>query len=92
MKYIGVYFKNSDIFVTNQGFFDSEQFYKILGETELTYDKWKEKYLNGVAFDRWSFPEASGENIIYTQSLPISSAGNINEYFLLYSREKHLKR
>lgn len=69
VKYIGVYFKNSDIFVTNQGFFDSEQFYKILGETELTYDKWKEKYLNGVAFDRWSFPEASGENIIYTQSL-----------------------
>ncbi len=88
VKYMGVYFKNSDIFVTNQGFFDSEQFYEILGETELTYDKWKEKYLNGVAFDRWSFPEASGENIIYTQSLPISSAGNINEYFFaVFPRE-----
>lgn len=88
VKYMGVYFKNSDIFVTNQGFFGSEQFYKILGETELTYDEWKEKYLNGVAFDRWSFPGARGENIIYTQSLPISSAGNINEYFFaVFPRE-----
>ena len=54
VKYMGVYFKNRDVFVTNQGFFSSEDFYKILGETELTYEQWKTEYINGVAFDKWT--------------------------------------
>ena len=86
-KYMGVYFKNRDVFVTNQGFFSSEDFYKILGETELTYEQWKEEYISGVAFDKWSFPGENGENILYTQSLPFSSDSNTNKYFFAVFRK-----
>lgn len=92
VKYMGVYFKNRDVFVTNQGFFSSEDFYKILGETELTYEQWKTEYISGVAFDKWSFPGEDGENILYTQSLPFSSDSNINKYFFAVLPKETFKK
>lgn len=92
VKYMGVYFKNRDVFVTNQGFFSSEEFYKILGDTELTYDQWKEANISGVAFDKWNFPLKDGENIFYTQSLPVYSDSNINKYFFAVFHRDVFKR
>lgn len=52
----------------------------------------EKKYLNGVAFDKWSFPGENGENMIYTQSFPISSDSNINEYFFAVFPGEAFKR
>lgn len=84
VKYMGVYFKNRDTCVTNQGFLSGKELYEFIGETEIPFEEWEKEYLTDIAFDKWSFPkEEDSGNIIYTQSLPTSAVSNINEYFFV---------
>lgn len=92
VKYMGVYFKNRDVFVTNQGFFSSEDFYKILGETELTYEQWKTEYISGVAFDKWSFPGRTEKTYCTHSPFRFPPTAILINIFSLYYQKRRLKK